>query len=316
MNKNPYSRSIRDECGIRIKVYAIHVLSLFLMVWSVGIPAQPKTPQFGFTAGGLKQQQSALDQGGEFELERWLIKVEDSQRLDAGWRAGVSLSYIEDDYGFSGVSPFGGDRPPWGTIQELRLSIPLTHRGRHWNSLLIPSMGYRGETSADLSDSRQFGMLAGSAYRFSERLSLGPGFGVFSEIEEGVDFFPILLLDWRITDHLTLKTGRGLAASRGPGLTLQWQPDRLWKLALCVRYEKRRFRLDEAGEVPGGVGQHRALPVSLSLGYQPNTYLSFNLLGGLAYAGELQLEDADGHFLRDSEYDTATFLGLTVKIRL
>jgi hypothetical protein len=316
MNQNSSSLIARAGCGAHNKVRATHTLALFLVVWSAGISAQPSSPQFGFTAGGLKQQPSALDQGGEFELDRWLVQVDASQRLDAGWRAGVSLSYIEDDYGFSGVSPFAGDRPPWGTIQELRLSIPLMHRGQRWNSLLIPSLGYRGETSADLSDSRQFGMLAGSAYRFSDRLSLGPGFGVFSEIEEGVDLFPILLLDWRITDHLTLKTGRGLAASRGPGLTLQWQPDRVWRLGLGVRYEKRRFRLNEAGEVPGGVGQHRALPVSLSLGYQPDPHLAFNLLGGLAYAGELQLEDADGHFLRDSEYDTATFLGLTVKISL
>ena len=122
--------------------------------------------------------------------------------------------------------------------------------------------------------------------------------------------------EWQITDQLSLTTGRGIAASRGPGLTLNWNPDHAWKLALGARYEKLRFRLDEQGTVANGVGQDRAVPLTLLLSYQPSSALELSLLGGVAYAGELQLEDADGNVLQDTEYDDAPYLGLLVNIKL
>ena len=40
-------------------------------------------------------------------------------------------------------------------------------------------------------------MLGGAAYRFSDRLSIGPGLGIFSDIEDDADLFPILrVLIW------------------------------------------------------------------------------------------------------------------------
>jgi hypothetical protein len=160
------------------------------------------------------------------------------------------------------------------------------------------------------------GLLAGTAFRFSERLHLGPGFGVFSRIEDDVDIFLILLVNWRITDQLSLETGRGLAATRGPGVNLHWQANAQWKLSLGVRYENLRFRLDDSATAADGVGQNRAVPVNLSLSYQPDTDFRLDILGGVAYAGELQLEDADGNLIRDGEYDNAPYLGLAVTFKL
>jgi hypothetical protein len=97
---------------------------------------------------------------------------------------------------------------------------------------------------------------------------------------------------------------------------LNWNPDHAWKLALGARYEKFRFRLDEQGTVANGVGQDRAVPLTLLLSYQPSSELELSLLGGVAYAGELQLEDADGNVLQDTEYDDAPYLGLLVNIKL
>jgi hypothetical protein len=123
-------------------------------------------------------------------------------------------------------------------------------------------------------------------------------------------------VDWQITKQLSLETGRGLAASRGPGVSLHWQANAQWKLAFGVRYENMRFRLDDSGTTSNGVGQNRTYPLNLAVSYQPNSDLHFDLLGGIAYAGELQLEDANGDFIQDSEYDEAPFLGLTVTLKL
>jgi outer membrane receptor protein involved in Fe transport len=268
------------------------------------------------TTGAVKQFETSLEQGGDFDLQRYLISASAIRLLNANWSAGVSLLYGQDDYGFGPGPSFTGTAAPWDKIHELRVGLPLFHRGERWSTVAVPSIRYRREADASWSDGREVGLLAGTAYRFNDSLRLGPGFGVFTEIENNVDIFPILLVEWQITEQLNLETGRGLAASRGPGISLNWQANAQWKLALGVRYENIRFRLGDSGSAPNGVGQNRAYPVNLSLSYQPDPDLQLDMLGGIAYAGELQLEDAKGDFIQDSEYDAAPYLGLTLTLRL
>jgi len=69
------------------------------------------------------------------------------------------------------------------------------------------------ETNANLKDGRAKGVLAGFSWKFSESLSLGRGFGWFSELGGGSIAFTILVIDWKITEKWRLPTGRGLAAA-------------------------------------------------------------------------------------------------------
>ena len=88
-----------------------------------------------------------------------------------------------------------------------------------------------------------------------------------------------------------------------------------WRFSLEGRYEKTRFRLDDAGSVPGGVGQDRSIPVALAAIYMPAPDLELSLLGGAEFSGELSLEDANGNLLAESDYDTAPFAGALVRLR-
>ena len=81
----------------------------------------------------------------------------------------------------------------------------------------------------------------GAGWRFSDRLTLGPGFGWFSEVGGGNNAFPIIVIDWKITDRLSLQTGKGLAASQGPGLTMSYALGSRWSVSAMARYEKTRF---------------------------------------------------------------------------
>jgi outer membrane receptor protein involved in Fe transport len=224
--------------------------------------------------------------------------------------AGLSLGYGERKYQFSGNQGFAASKP-WGTLRELQISLPLRYRGEgDWSYFGIPSLRYNGEKGADSSDSQQWGLLAGAAYRVSDKLSIGPGLGVFSELESGTEVFPILLINWKINDALSLETGSGLAASRGPGLALRWTAASDWSFTLAARYEKTRFRLDKDGPVPNGVGQDKAFPVGLTASYRPDPRFEISLIGGADFAGNLRLEDANGDKLDGSDYEIAPFAGL------
>ena len=115
--------------------------------------------------------------------------------------------------------------------------------------------------------------------------------------------------------EVSLETGGGLAASRGPGLQLTWQPTSQWRLALGGRYEKIRFRLDDKGAAPGGIGEDEAIPLYALAEYSWSDDLKLSLIGGAEVGGNLRLEDSSGNLVSESDMDTAPFVGLTFKGR-
>ena len=157
------------------------------------------------------------------------------------------------------------------------------------------------------------GLLAGISWRLGERLVLGPGFGWFTEPGDSINAFPVVIIDWAITPRLTLGTGRGLAASQGPGLTLSYRFGQNWTLGLTGRYEKVRFAVqrDDAPEV--GIGQDKSFPLLLTLDYSPWPMTHINLLLGAELNGELRLEDEQGSVLGDVNYEPAPLLGFSFR---
>jgi len=271
--------------------------------------------QVSLVGGGVKQFETSIDSGGDFQIDNFFFRAGASRNFGNAWNTGISLEYGEDRYKFSGNSGFGG-MDPWGTIRNIKVSVPIRYRkDNNWTFVGVPSLRYSGERGASLSDSQLWGFFAGAAYRFSDRLTIGPGFGVFTDIEDANSVFPILLIDWKISDTLSLKTGAGLEASRGPGVLLNWAPAQQWSFGLGTRYEQNRFRLDDTGPAPDGVGENRSVPVAISAKYMPSRDFELTLLGGMEFAGRLRLEDARGNRLSDSDYDTAPFVGAFARAR-
>jgi hypothetical protein len=187
--------------------------------------------------------------------------------------------------------------------------------GERWTLFAVPSLRWAAEDGASLDDGAFGGILAAASYRFSDRLSIGPGLGVFTEIEDDTSVFPLLAVDWRITDTLSLRTGGGLAATRGPGAVLEWRPSEPWSFSLGARYEKERFRLDDEGRAAGGVGQDSSVPIFFAATRNLGRSASLSLIAGAKTAGNLRLEDARGEKIDDSDYDTAPFAGGAFKLR-
>ena len=90
-------------------------------------------------------------------------------------------------------------------------------------------------------------------------------------------------------------------------------------------FQSRRFRLrdrNRAGNPPrrpnrnddGGVGQETEMPIFLAIGWKPSPKTSIDLLGGVAVAGNVRVEDEDGGRIKDDSYDPAPFLGLRGQI--
>lgn len=159
------------------------------------------------------------------------------------------------------------------------------------------------------------GGFAGFSYRGNDRLTIGPGIGFLRQIEDN-SVFPVLLIDWKITDNLSLQTGSVVGATLGPGVMLNWNPLRNWQFGIGGRYEKLPFRMDKAGPVPKGIGDDRAFPLVGTITYSFTRDAQIILMGGVDLAGKLRLEDESGNLVAEENHDPAPILGVSFRFRL
>lgn len=296
-------------------VSAMAVIALFL---SPAVAAQDGAPspfRFNVSGGGAHQAEADLtDSSGGFAMDRGFIGAS----LDYGWSLrdsiGVSVGGGKSSYEFNQDSAFGGGQP-WQKIEDTRLSFTWrTGFADRGSFFLMPTMHMDGESGA--GDNTTYGLYAAAAWRLDETLTIGPGLGVFTRLEDSTRLFPILVIDWDINQRWNLATGSGLAASRGPGLTLKYQLNDDWALGISARYEDIEFRLDDKGPQPGGIGRDLSVPLVFLATLNPSPKLKFTVFTGVELFGTLKLKDHTGKVMDESDYDPAPVFGATFEVRL
>ena len=293
--------------------------ALFSLLCAQAVAAQtPRTDTLIVNLdGGLAFQSSAdlKDSEGSFSVNRWFASIGLNYAWDARKSIGISFGGGGSKYDFDDLTEIGGGIP-WKEVEDSRISI--TGRfgfGDTGSIILIPTARYNGGKDSNTSDGRTYGLYAAAAWRISKDLTIGPGIGVFSRLEDSARIFPILVIDWDISERWNLSTGRGLAASQGPGLTLSYALSQSWSLGIAGRYENTEFRLDENGPTPGGVGRDQSIPVVAMATWDPNRIVDLSVFAGIELNGKLKLKNALGESVAESSYDPAPIFGATFKLR-
>jgi len=302
-------------------VFSLILIPAALSASEKGGEQGPRAMQSGwstFTRGGAVYQfDTDLDEGGSYNTSRLTIQAGRGYSWNDRTSISLALGYSYDGYDFTTNGLGIAALDPWENVHTVSLSVPI-RKGfdNNWSAYLIPSLRSSGESGADFDKTFSGGGLVGIAYRFGEQLTIGPGIGVLSQLEDTATVFPILIINWKINDSLSLATGRGLGATRGPGLTLKYKADEMWEFTIGGRYEKLRFRLDKDGPVPGGIGEDKAYPLFAGCTYNFSPKAHVSLVGGVELGGELQLEDTDGNRIDKESYDPGGFFGLTFRLRM
>ncbi|MHC5147149.1 MAG: DUF6268 family outer membrane beta-barrel protein, partial [Planctomycetota bacterium] len=176
------------------------------------------------SAGYYNQFKTDIDDGGEFEVNRFLAKVSMINNIDRRNNYGFSLGYNYTDYGFSGSEGIAASKP-WDDIHSIRFTVPIIMGlNDDWTMYAFPTIRSDTEDGANFDDGISGGAIFGASRKINENLTMGPGLGVLSQIEDDPFVFPIFLIDWKISDTLSFGTGRGESATAGPGLFLYWRP--------------------------------------------------------------------------------------------
>ena len=283
--------------------------------------AQEQQRQYGpwvfSVAGGVVNQfESDFSDGpGSVSVQRAFIQGGVGYAWDRKTSVSLSLGAGTAYYDFSSQASIEGSEP-WGRINDYRLSVPVRFAPTDkTTAIVIPSLRTYAEAGASKSDGESMGIIGGFSYRFSDTLSLGPGLGWFDDVGDETSTFPIILVDWQITDRWSLNTGRGLAASQGPGVTLNYKIDDKWTTGVTARYEETRFSLKEKPGRTGTVGQDSSAPMLLVLDYSPWPMTNVTAILGVELGGSLSLEDNAGREIAESDVDTAIVAGITFSSR-
>jgi hypothetical protein len=299
------------------RIIGLAVVSLLAGSTVFAQQAPPRSP-WAFTVDGGAAHQSRVDlkdNEGGFAVDRWYF----SAGVDYGWSPrdsiGLSVGAGASTYEFDEETDVNG-APPWERIEDNRVSLSWRFGfGTTGSAIVIPSLRHYRESGASTSGSDTYGLLAAAFWRLSETLTIGPGIGVFSRLEDSTRVFPILAIDWDISERWNLSTGRGLAASQGPGLTLSYQLDPNWSFGLTGRYEEVEFRLDDEGPAPNGIGRDQSMPLVVSARLQPDPDISFLAFIGAEFGGQLTLMDDSGRTIEESDYDVAPLFGAAFSFR-
>ena len=286
------------------------VSAAFLFAGLGAASAQMPDRPFLFAIDGLAavQGDADIDGGGSFSASRVFGRVGGLYTFDGG-SLGLFLGTGQIDYDFAGTTA------PWGTIRDESVNIPVRLTAGQAEIFVAPGLRYDYESGADRNDGRTWGVFAGVAWRFSETLTLGPAFGAYTEIgSDDLDVFPAILVDWQITDRARISTGPTVGATQGPGLAFDYAVTEDLRLGVAGRFENVRFRLNDDGPAPGGIGQDRSFPVVFTLDYTPFPGSRLAAFAGAELGGELRLEDASGAVVETRDYDPAPIFGVAFRI--
>jgi hypothetical protein len=281
-----------------------------------GRPQPPESrtgPSFAVNAIPVFQFPAKLDGGGEFRATRYAFPLDLSKRIDGTRDLGLSLFYDYEDYDFEGPTAIAGPAP-WNTVHRIGVGIPYAQRLEGgWRLSVTPSAEFSRESGAGWGSALQYGGVVSAGKRVGDTLTLGVGAGVFYRLEE-VSVFPYLVVDWRITERVRLSNPLRAGPTGPAGLELVCAVSGGWDAGFGGAYRSIRFRLDDEGVAPGGVGEVRAVPAWFRLSHRKGPFL-VDAYAGAVFGGRLSVENGQGEESGSWSYDPAPFAALRIQAR-
>jgi len=263
------------------------------------------------------QPSTDIDDGSEVSTQSFYVRAGLPLLREPGRFIAFTTRYEWTGYDFDGVTPGSfGALDPWDEVHALKFGLPVFwDLNEDWTLFALPSLRMNFEDGADLEDSLTGSLLAGATYQFSESLSIGPGFGIRTQLEDSTSAFPIVLIDWQISENLTLTTRPSGTFISGPGVTMNWQLSDSWRAAFGATYENTRFRLRDSNRATSeGIGEYNSIPLYAALTYQPTSNVHVGVFGGVRFANEIRLENSRGRTVLREDTDPAPFFGLNLSL--
>jgi len=156
---------------------------------------------------------------------------------------------------------------------------------------------------------------AAFSYVMHQAAQPGPGIFTLSGSVRRAPEFPMLLMDWQLTERLELTAGRELCTAAGPGAHAIYSLAEHLDLTLGLRFERRRFALaPQPGLDASGIGVEQSAPAFATLRVG-GPYAFVALVAGAELRGKLRIEDVRGGFMAERLDAPSPFVGVAGRLR-
>lgn len=286
------------------------ILLLFLTASSIAQPGPAQGLGASLRLGGLTSSDSDLDKGGSVAVSR--LDVEAGYRIVAGdsQTARVSLGMESRDYDFSASSGLFAALPE--DARQYRAGLNLTGPiNDDWTWMLGPGLSWSSLGDADEADGLIFRGMALAIRRINERLSISFGALARTRLEDPDHYLPIIGIDWKITDRLSLRTS--------DEFTLGYfvDKDKKWSIDLAFVPREWEYRIEESDETfSHGIFTDDRLMTWLILKYQPNPAITTRAILGTSLKEEFTISNRNGHEIEQDEGDPPLHVGFDIALRL
>lgn len=273
----------------------------------------PATSPWSFTIIPRAQHTFSSDlKNGGADASVSRLGVDLDLAYQATERLGLTLNLAPEvswyDFG-AGNALVPGTDDPFNDLYRLDI-IPGARYSLNERWTLVGGARFElaGESEADAGQSATFGGYFGGRYAASERFAATFGVLVTSRLEDSAFVLPLIGMEWRITDSLTL-------AARGAGLRIENRINDDWSVWLGGSYESREFRLAEDSPLPEGVVRDRRVPITIGAKWRAADRITVGLEGGAVIWQQFEIDDRNGDDVNKVRTKPAPFVGVSVTIR-
>lgn len=270
---------------------------------------------FRIFGGAQHLIETDIDDGSNYDVTRVFGGVaarfiaSDELSIGANIRIGYSA------YNFSGDTGFG-TLNPWDDVVFIRGGVSANYVLSKDVSVLGGGIfEIAGDPDADIGDSITGGGFAAISYKVSNDLTVGGGLGVTSAIADRAMVFPIIVLDWKLSNNWRVSSTYAELASNFQGVELIWEGGNGLSAAAGFGFSDRRFRLDDSSTVPDGVGEEFSLPLWVRATYEPDAQTLLSLYFAIPLDGEITVTNNAGVVLSRQDFDPNLVVGGLISFR-
>jgi hypothetical protein len=277
-------------------------------------PAPTDSAQFSWVLAPLYSFPSKVNGGGTLSVFSVITGADVNKQVTRRLEAGLSFTYIYDDYNFSGLGGFPRAPHPWSSVNTAGVSVPLTYSLTDdctWKLFVQPALQFSGATGAQFGESLTFGSIVAVSHVFSPNLELGMGLGVYYNLAS-ISVFPYPILKLKLSERLHF-SNPFCAGPAGPaGGELAYSLNEHWDIGVGAAYRDYRFRLAQDGPIRNGIGEYINVPVYARVSYQNGTALKIEGYAGASVFTKVYVDDRRGNYLFYANQNPAPLIGLSL----
>ncbi len=276
--------------------------------------AAPGSTTTSASVTGLTQFNTNLTSSGSFNWSDASANVNVTHQFTGEFAAGMNVRYDYQNWTWSQLQSPGG-RAPWTSINSPAVGVNLSYAlTPDWRLGLVPTVEWSGESGTGTGGTATYGAVMSVAHTVSKDLTLGVGAGVFRQIDQ-TKVFPYLLINWNITDRLRVSNPLPAGPAGGAGLEMSYALTEKWTIGAGGTYRSYRFRLNDNGPVPGGIGQNTFVPLFGRVSYQFDSGPRLDVYAAATINGKVSVTDNNGNTPYSDNYQTGMALALTLSQR-